>query len=225
MYNKDIWYNILLNSNIKELDYLCYTNKDSIDICSDKQFWLDKFLNDNLPYLVKVFPKNISKMINEYEKIYTAQSTAIKLTNSILRDDKYQNTQLQITENNLRKMSWLPAEIVKQLKSIPRNKWKNIDFNSFLYFNINKNPKSFNITFELSREDIKWDDEEASEEELEITTVNLSKDEFILYLTKLFYTQPQVEIYMDDDWYPYETLTIEPIDPYIYENFIYWDQY
>lgn len=82
---EDSWYNILLNTNIKNINNTCLINKNTINICKNKQFWLDKFSHDNLPYLIKKFPINITKILIEYEKIYNARKTVIEFTNSILK--------------------------------------------------------------------------------------------------------------------------------------------
>lgn len=44
----DMNYQILLNLDEKELSRNCRTNKGAINICSNKNFWIDKFKHDGL---------------------------------------------------------------------------------------------------------------------------------------------------------------------------------
>jgi len=43
----DIWFNVLLNSNLSDLDNLCSTNKQVYQLCNSPYFWLQKFKVDN----------------------------------------------------------------------------------------------------------------------------------------------------------------------------------
>lgn len=133
-------------------------------------------------------------------------------------------TSVNIYINDWNKIDWLPAEIVNQIHSVEE---EYVDMNSFLYFNIGaespfstgaKSPfptgaespfptvKQYNISFELSRTEIKWDESDSESDELEITTVTMNKKEFILYLIKLFYYLPDVELEIDDIYIDYDTI-------------------
>lgn len=62
--NKDILYNIMLNSNIKTIENLCKINKVTGIICKSKAFWKDKLMVDG--YL---FDNNIQYSMKSYKKI------------------------------------------------------------------------------------------------------------------------------------------------------------
>jgi hypothetical protein len=68
----DEWFNVLINTPSDHLKNVCFTNKKTISICSDKQFWYEKF--DGLPI---INPGNsINQWIIEYKRIVEANNTA-----------------------------------------------------------------------------------------------------------------------------------------------------
>lgn len=68
----DEWFNVLINTPSDYLKNVCFTNKKTISICSDKQFWHEKF--DGLPI---INPGNsINQWIQEYKRIVEANNTA-----------------------------------------------------------------------------------------------------------------------------------------------------
>ena len=188
---QDLWYNVLLNADIEDLSALCYLNNQFIKICSHKQFWLDKFAHHKLPYLI--YFSTISNMIQDYKKILKAKTMALDITNDALNAP---HTIITINDHQLENMVWLPKDMVDLISSIDYDQYENdLDMNSFLRFNITTNPLSFNMTFELAKSDIIWDTDESVD--FDIISVNMTYDEFVLYLTKLFYYEPQADIDID----------------------------
>jgi len=49
--NKDVDYEILLNLNIHDITALCLVNKYTQKLCTDNNFWVQKFENDKLPLI------------------------------------------------------------------------------------------------------------------------------------------------------------------------------
>lgn len=94
-------------------------------------------------------------------------------------------------------MKWLPIKIVDQIESIKEKYietgiYHELDIKSSLYFEINKISKSFSISIEFFTENMENDI-------LEMTTVDLSYNEFIIYLTRLFYYHPKIYICVHHD--------------------------
>ncbi len=76
----DLYYEILLNSDIEDIDNLCMINKSFNNICQSKYFWIDKFNKDKLP-LIKKHNKTVDWVI-EYKKVLYV----INRVNNVLMD-------------------------------------------------------------------------------------------------------------------------------------------
>ena len=183
----DIWYNILLNSDINDINKII--NKTTVKIIHDKQFWIDKFKHDHLPLLTMS-----NDMIKEYNKTLLAHQAAILFKNVL---NNAVNPQIYMTGYYFEEMNWLPNVILEHIESTG-----DIDlvFNAFLYINVRP---EYSIQFDLSREPIEWDVDESLGEHYETTIVKLNNKEFILFLTKLFYYVPDVELMVDGKYYSY----------------------
>jgi hypothetical protein len=71
--NYNVNYEILKNLDIKTLNRFCSTNKKAREICSDKQFWKEKFLKDDLPIFVKSYTN-----IKDWVKLYILTKQAVE---------------------------------------------------------------------------------------------------------------------------------------------------
>ena len=186
---EDIWYNILLNGDLKNILYLSSLNTISRKIYQNKHFWISKYKHDDLPYL-----ENYPDHFIDYKKIKFAKDKAVDLTYHL--SNFSQPINLQISLDNLYDGFWLPIEIINKIQSINLDRYDNpIEDNSFLNFNIDQG--AYSIIFEFSLTDIQWDTDGSLE--LDTTIVTLNKNEFILYLTKFFYYKPIGEIDLDID--------------------------
>lgn len=77
-----VWYNILLQSNLKDIKKMFKINSIAYGILQDKYFWIKKFENDNLTIPSKIDPQNT----NEWIRLYIASVKARVLLNTILID-------------------------------------------------------------------------------------------------------------------------------------------
>ena len=72
----DLLYQILLQTNINDMENLCMINKNAIKICHNKHFWIEKlnkdYINYDLPLPTTI--RGIIKMIKETLAIKIAQS-------------------------------------------------------------------------------------------------------------------------------------------------------
>src|SRR5947208_2278161 len=66
----DIWYNILIQSDIETIENLCVTNKNAYKICNNKSFWRNKFHNDGLPFDSQKQYNTVNEWIKEYNDTF-----------------------------------------------------------------------------------------------------------------------------------------------------------
>ena len=133
--NKDILFNILLNTDIKEIKNFI-VNKLTFTLYQDQYFWKSKFDHDGLPYL-----SNNMYMIYEYNKVLVAQTIAIKLINYVLT---LNTTILQLVNGyELFNLCWIPEEILKYINLETLNVVNDDCVHEYLSFNINP----FNMTY------------------------------------------------------------------------------
>lgn len=78
----EVLYNILLQSNIKDIKKLFTINSVAYEILQNKHFWIEKFENDNLSIPSKINPQSIHEWIN----LYISAVKARVLLNTILID-------------------------------------------------------------------------------------------------------------------------------------------
>ena len=158
-----------------------------------KHFWISKYQYDDLPYIDY---QSLGQIIENYKKIKIANTTAKQLINhfSMFKSEVI----MQVYIDDITKAKWLPKEIVDKIESINHDAYSNdLDMNSFLYFNFHKK----SISFELALSDILWDTDGSLD--LDITEVIVG-DEFVLYLTKLFYYEKEIDFSLnvnDEEFY------------------------
>lgn len=101
---QDTIVNAMLSSNIDELKNYCLTNKLAYINCKSTEFWLEKFENDNLPYVGET-PTSINAWIERYKtiknlkhtaqdiiminKIETKRNEALNLIRIVIRENTY----------------------------------------------------------------------------------------------------------------------------------------
>lgn len=166
--NKDILFNILLNTDIKQIKNFIL-NKSILAVYQDNYFWKSKFNHDHLPYL-----SDDINMINEYNKVLNAQTIAIKLTSYVLT---YQNTVIQLLNSNeLFNPCWMPEQIRKYINLETLNVANDDRVNEWLSVNINP----FNMTYHTYNDKI---------------VVYFTYDQFILCFTKVLYYETNIGLY------------------------------
>jgi hypothetical protein len=204
---------ILLNTDINKLSEACRANTRSVRVCNTVSFWENKFKHDGLiiPDL-KLIPEYKSQKVNyaawiyEYNAMSKAIHTSNKLVDYILKFPQMwinagrweaQNTEKWLhfdipTKMIVKKinMSFLPKEIFSTIQSL--------DVNSFLeaptlLFNLVRYPhgeEQFKIIFEYFTKESHFDED--NEDEDNIITVFVDKQEFVNCLAQLFYYCPSI---------------------------------
>lgn len=76
-YINDEWFNILINTKTNRLKYVCMTDKNTLRICSNNNFWYEKFNHDQLPIINP--GHTINQWISEYDRVFEAITIAEKL--------------------------------------------------------------------------------------------------------------------------------------------------
>ena len=74
--NEDVWFNILLKTDIETMASVCLTNKIANNICTQKHFWLNKLKMHHLPFFLTKMPKSINAWIKYYKDINHANYNA-----------------------------------------------------------------------------------------------------------------------------------------------------
>lgn len=193
--NNDMMKEILLHSTSKIIKNLCLTNKVFKEFCNDKTFWYDKFDHDQLPQLViikkhehmghkltipkemKQLPKNINQWIMAYDKMTQCHNIAIKLIDNIIKEKIF--TEFNAASSDVHMSLWLPKSMIDYVMNDDRHE-------ILLYFEITDN----NFYLELiTSEETSDSDEDSSRLKLKV-----SKKDFIMYLTLLFYQMKKIII-------------------------------
>lgn len=63
----DTYYNILMESDSTTIENLYMVNKTIFKICSNMSFWINKFNQENLPFLYLTKPNTVGEWLNEYK--------------------------------------------------------------------------------------------------------------------------------------------------------------
>ena len=198
--NDDTWLNILLQSDMETLKTSCSLNKTTDKLCHDVGFWKLKFEQDGL-----FFPKpqkSLKKWILEYTKVKNAVDVATKLVNYILdKKANYFNIISVVDDDyDINKIDWLTPKLNNAIQKSQDQQDRSLTYNveefsiSHFYTPIdrygNELDKDGNIVDHADYLEFK-----------DIVT----KEEFIIYLAKLFYYFPKVyitneqEVDEDDD--------------------------
>ncbi len=187
--NKDTWSNVLLQADAETLKTSCIINKDTVDICKDLQFWKLKYEQENLPFIITT-----DNYIDDYDKIKKIKFNLVKLYNNVVNSKKYDI--FSITDDvDINEMTWLPEKMIKSIKTHPDDVDEGI--------NIEFDFKKLTLILYYIATD---EDEEDLKDKLKVK-IKLTKDEFINYLTKLYFYHENAAITDGDDTYiGYDTL-------------------
>ena len=185
--NNDIIKEIMFNANAQTLKSLCLTNKAANQYCNDNNFWKDKFQHDHLPNLViikkhqakghkleipstmKRLPKNIKQWLNAYVLMFSSNQIAIKLVNNIISTNIFNYFQVNV---DIQLALWLPKVMIDYIVNDDQHE---ID----LYFEIKNNKFYLELITQMEEED----------ENTTALKIEVSRQEFINYLTMLLYYQ------------------------------------
>lgn len=197
--NNDIMKEILLRGTSNTIKNLCLTDTTYKKICSDNAFWHDKFEHDQLPQLViikthkhkghdlqiprtmKYLPKTINKWMIAYDKMLKSHNIAVKLVDNILDTKEFTEFTPVI---DIHMALWLPKAMID-------------------YVN-NDDSHEINLYFEITDDKfylelITSEEEDSEDENASSLKLQLSKTEFINYLTLLLYYQGDDEDFMLSD--------------------------
>ena len=134
--NTDMWFNILLNSNIDDVASSCVTNKTATIVCNNGDFWKQYFEQYNIPYLLSndpassawlkdytswcikfgedcaiEKPTNYVEWIKEYNKLITAQDKATMVIDAV----KYEmicGKEMELKLDRWDESSFIPSWII-----------------------------------------------------------------------------------------------------------------
>lgn len=169
--DRDLLYNIMLNSNYNTIQKTCSSNKIAVTITNCDQFWKDKILKDMPEYNLESLNYKI-----EYKKIYNSLMMAKNMMDVIgmLQSSYNYINALYLCINN--------KSIILDNYNFYWMDNKKYE-NCVIYFNI-KNE------YELCVEDVN---------ENIVYSVILTKNECINFFGKLFYHYPEISIEDCDD--------------------------
>lgn len=181
--NQDIFYNIMLNSDIKDINSLCRTNNLANQLCNSNYFWKDKF---NIDYEF-VTPKS-TMWKQEYIDIYNSNKMAktfIKVIKLMLNKTKSYSAGFYIANSDgmpisINELMWLPPRIINQFTLLQFRDSET----SFIINTTDKQITRYLVTIivlamDYSRHNYKYE---------------MNEEEFIIFLTLLFYYNPEYHI-------------------------------
>jgi hypothetical protein len=118
-----VLYEILYHADIDDLHHLCYINKQTMNICNDKHFWLEKFRHHNLPIIN--IGNNIEEWINEFVAIDRAARDTDETMKFLLVKGTYNKISYYITNfNSYTDIPFLPPKLIfnikKELERLPK---------------------------------------------------------------------------------------------------------
>jgi hypothetical protein len=112
---KDEWFDILLNTDVNDMQKVCYTNKNTINICTNPYFWQQKFNHDAYPLLSKN-NTSLQDWINEYNAIRRADRLATYLIELVTME--YVNKpSINFKFNITDELMFLPSEMIHDIKN------------------------------------------------------------------------------------------------------------
>lgn len=182
----DEWFNVLLNSD--NLKNVCFTNKNTIKICSDKQFWIEKFNHDDLTI---INPGNtINEWITEYNRVLVTTELVEKLLALLKSEHEQSGKRIEINfpfnpEDNLHNI--ITEEIVDYLiySGPSQAQRENIELKiiTFILYDNNQHDMAYSFWKNNDYAYSAWDE-------------NLSLDEVKHIMINIFYHYPNI--------YPYD---------------------
>lgn len=186
--HEDLWLNILLQSDMETLKTSCRINKITTKICHKHEFWKMKFEQDGLFYVKD--QKSLNQWIHEYTKIKNAMDVSMKLVNYMIdKKRNYFNIISIVDDFDLDEVNWLTPKLNNAIKNSPKQQDRS------LIFKVSDFTIQYDYTLidqygnELDKHGNIVDDGDYMEYVDQVT-----KQEFIIYLAKLFYFFPKVEI-------------------------------
>lgn len=115
----DEWFNILLNTDVNDFQKVCYTNKNTINICTNDYFWQQKFIHDDLPLLSEE-NTSLQDWINEYNDIRRADRLATYLIELIMIEHvnrPFNGETINFKFNTTDELMFLPSEMINDIKN------------------------------------------------------------------------------------------------------------
>lgn len=182
--NKDIFYNILLKTDIDKLKNSCLTNKTSLQICLDKQFWLERGL---APSIVDL-PQNLS----DWFKLFEANRIANVLFNLFIMDLEYHRDWIKINIHTKRFYDQINMTLLLSLYKLNEEETED-------YLN-----QKIGITL-FKNGDIILDYEyiNSQDDKNDVLIFKLTKNVFIDFLTRLLYYYVPSVVIEDQRGYSY----------------------
>jgi hypothetical protein len=194
----DMLNEIMLNADIKTIHQYCLTDKNAMKLCQNNQFWKFKFEKNQLPLLYEVPNENFKLIDTEYlEEDYIKHEPttlkeweilyidtqffihlATKLVENIIKTNKF--TEFYTPEIPFYEYQWLP---VAWFKYVHKLNVKNIPNVPEIYYEIIIKKNKIQYKISLTFQDL------GNDENLPSLEIILSKNDFIINLSKLFYYQ------------------------------------
>jgi len=187
----ELIYKILVFLDVENYRNLFMINKKYKKLSKNSDFWKSKFEEGDLPCLINIKHHNFKSIIVEYYKIKKAFDISNKLVDYVLSKKKSYFKDFYIIDNiNISNLNWLPRDLVDII-----DKTKN-DMDISLTFNIEK----LILYYEYTPIDPVTGNET---DDYQILDFELTKHEFVQYMTKLFYFIPNyvIENYAEREIY------------------------
>lgn len=220
MINENTLENLLMHSDYKTVKSICLANKLSNRVCNDFSFWKKKYTHDKLPFMnknksitLKHHPADMSLWLKIYEDINFVKNIVEKLVTNILLGEVSSKGEYKIpsmfliifVDTGPKIIKDIEGKVIKLLPSTFERKYvkmgspkrpvlENVDFE----FNI-KRGKDFSPRFFIKVHIVVvGDDEDTAYHETEIKK-EVTKNDFIYYMTKLIYAFPDLDITARND--------------------------
>jgi hypothetical protein len=209
--------NIMLQADIQTLHHICLTNKHALQLCQSGNFWHLKFQNDNLPLLYEVpkenllltdknFVDDVTTYIKHEPTTFTAWgklyldtqfyiNRATEFVNYAVTHIEY--NEFWAPEVGFSYYQWLPVSWFQMVHDLDEQDIPNVPE---IVMHVNYNYYIVELLF-LNLDD-KYDIPESQQ-------LQLSKEDFVVFLTKLFYYQS--DIYEQDDLFIVNMSEDDPI--------------
>lgn len=159
-----VLYNIMLNSDINTIKNLCLNNKSVNLICKDKYFWSDKLDKEGFSFVV-------DKTMQSYEQMLNLQKKT-----EILMKNRYIDVKYPLKTD----LSLIFSKIENEVNIAKED----FDINSQEMTIVN-----YKNTIRLY-----WDFYDQNDDQIEILTLSLSKNEFHDIIIKTMYYYPSIDI-------------------------------
>ena len=139
--NKDVWAEILMHSDAKDIVNLCYVSHEVNKICNDRFFWEKKFKQEQLP--VNDLPLT-GNYLQQFTKIYNLREASVDLfviINNDINLNGFSKLSIDVSRDNFVNLpSFLSEHIEEIIKAL------NI-FNIHITFTITNNDQNYDVVF------------------------------------------------------------------------------